>query len=617
MSDKQEIREEEEDSIFETEPRKTKSKEEKSESKEEKEILDFDVWKIPKKTPDKVEGRIFHWFWIAKTPLNHKLIQECKSDCTVKIYKRDFWTKERVPPILEYLEDDHHLLVPVNYGLKKFEKLKIDSIRDDRFLGYHRDNKELPVVKIELKEDHSQITGKDMCIKDLSKFGQASLCLPTGDGKTNVAIYIYGELCRKENKRLRCLVVCHVLELEAQFADRVQSTCPGIRVGLLRNKPVQKNPEKYDFIVCTVQSLTKKAKTGSKASKSKKNKNDAISMEDEKPKEDETDKEEKPRDPWEEYSTGFKYGDSFMCLFGLVVIDEAHRYSSNVWSAIFPMNNCRYLLQLTATPKPGGGTEKRRDLWCGKPSFWKIRSYAGIGRVKYYEPEYERITDQYMNERNYDNTKMTNDLCSVDDRNQYMVKMMLEEGQPLFAQGLCLLAVTERIKKIEHCGVIKNMIRERDPNITVCIVGGDEEPMTKEEIVKHNIILSTFSKMSLFFDADNIAMIAILTPDVSNTIMYQLFGRGTRMNSISKVLNVLYFIERYSFFESRFQQHHKYFEELKFDIILADVKTKRGLEYLEYQDGEEREKVKRKSKSIEESHFGADARSFKPKGNPF
>lgn len=586
--------------------------------------ISLSEWKIPKKS-NAICGRIFHWFWLEKTATNQKLIEECKKECTVRPWKRNFWTKERVEPIKEFIEDEKYLLIPINYALSKFKDQGVESIPDDRFLGFCDYKKELPTINIELKEQQNQTVGKELCLKDLYTFGQASLCLGTGEGKTNVAIYIYGELCQKENKRLRTLVVCHAKDLESQFADRIQSTCPDVRVGLLRDKAVKKNLEKYDFIIATVQSLTMKEKDFEKKKKeptkpkSSKSKTSLMIMQDEGGLEPLAIKQKK-LNAWEEFKMGFKYDDSFMGLFGLVIIDEAHRYASHVWSSIFPLNNCRYLLQLTANPKPGGGTEKRRDLWCGKPSFWKKKTYKGIGQVNYYEPEYERITDQYINGNNYDTTAMINNLVAVDDRNEYMAKVMLDVGAEIFAKGGVMLGVGERIDKVPHLSVMKNLIKERDPKITTCIVGGSEKELTKKEITSHNIILSTFKKLAEFFDADNIAVIVILTPDFNNLIHDQLMGRGSRMNSIFKKLLVIYFIERYSWFETKFLQRHKHFEELEFDIVLSDVKTKRGLEYLE--DGpcpaDKNSNKKRNSDHLDKSHmFGADSFSFKPSKKPF
>lgn len=569
---------------------------------------------------ESIQGRIFHWFWVKKTPTNVKLINESRKKCIYQPFARNYFTKERVDPIHEYLEDEDYLLMPINVALKQFSNMGLKSIPDDRFLGYNRETKELPIVKVELKEEFSQVSAKDACVKDLTKYGQASLCLPTGNGKTNVAIYIYGEMCKKENKRIRCLVVCHLKGLESQFADRIQSVCPGVKVGLLRDKSVQKNIERYDFVVGTVQSITKKNKPPSKTlvlNNQKKSKQLLTSFDEETSLQQ---KKELKKSAWDKYKEDFKYNDSFFGLFGMTIIDEAHRYTAEVWSSIFPLNNSRYLLQLTAQPKRGAGTWKRRELWCGSASFWEERTYEGKGVMKYFEAEYERIPNQFKNDKDYDKINMINHLCSVDERNEYMANVILKETKEIIEQGGTVLAVSERTERIPHLDSIKTMLKEKDSSVKVCIVNQNTK-LTNDEIKEHNIILSTPGKMGEFFDSDSVAVIVLMTPDISNDVLYQLFGRGTRLNSKFKVVTVIYFIERYSWFEQRFQSHHKYFEEkLKFEIVLSDVKTRRGLEKSKNNIVETitgKRKSDRDDQNDRSVLFRPDSLAFKPKRNPF
>jgi hypothetical protein len=502
------------------------------------------------KTENKWLVKIYHWLIIEKNKANNDKISSWKNDCTIRPYKTNFWTKERIPPIEEYLEDKEYIYLPMRFGIKEMKKdIYKDTfiIIDQRFKSFvDTKGNLLPEFKIELSEDFSQISGRDVCVKDLINYGQATLCLPTGAGKTTTSVAIYCEICKYEKKRIRCLIIVNSNGLQTQLVMKIGEQCPDILIGSWKDKKVKKNPELYDMIVTTIQGVTQKDKIKKKL------------------------KPPKFNSEFEKYFYYFKHGDEFFSLFGMTLIDEGHHYSGDNWRSIYAMCNSRYILTLTATPKQSGGMEKCREIWTGVPSIWKKKDYKDKGIVKFFEPKYEKIPDQWRDTNTLDKIAMTSNLCEIEDRNTYIAKNLVSEYNKIKDGGGILLVLGERVEKIPHMHNLRLLIKEIDPSLS-CIVHGGKERHDLEEFKYHHIVLSTFCMFAEYLDCDKIAAVAIITSNIQQNILDQCLGRGSRFNSLFGKMTVLYFADLYSFFKDNFKSHLNFFIERNFQIEYIDL----------------------------------------------
>lgn len=146
----------------------------------------------------------------------------------------------------------------------------------------------------QLKESTNQIEAAASVIGGLREEGSGILSLPTGYGKTTVALYVLSKMS------VKTLIVVHKEFLMTQWAERITQFLPNARVGRLQANVV--DVEDKDIVIAMLQSLSKK-----------------------------------------DYDTSVFHG------FGLTIIDETHHVCTRSFSKMFTKINTKYLLGLSAT----------------------------------------------------------------------------------------------------------------------------------------------------------------------------------------------------------------------------------------------------------------------------
>jgi hypothetical protein len=120
------------------------------------------------------------------------------------------------------------------------------------------------------------------------------LCLPTGFGKTTVALHVLAKM------GLKTLIVVHKEFLMTQWVEKIALFLPGAKVGRIQGSIVDVNDK--DIVVGMLQSLSMKT-----------------------------------------------YDRTTFELFGLTIIDETHHVCAKTFSKLFTKFNTRYVLGLSAT----------------------------------------------------------------------------------------------------------------------------------------------------------------------------------------------------------------------------------------------------------------------------
>lgn len=146
----------------------------------------------------------------------------------------------------------------------------------------------------QLKESTHQVEASASVIDGLRKEGSGILSLPTGYGKTTVALYVLSVMS------VKTLIVVHKEFLLTQWVERISQFLPGARVGRLQANVV--DVEDKDIVIAMLQSLSKK-----------------------------------------------DYDPSVFNGFGLTIIDETHHVCTRSFSKMFTKINTKYLLGLSAT----------------------------------------------------------------------------------------------------------------------------------------------------------------------------------------------------------------------------------------------------------------------------
>lgn len=183
-----------------------------------------------------------------------------------------------------YRESEKFLYVPRHYGKEAFgpaEYRRSPSV--DTLLCFQGS----------LRSETHQHQASEACVRGLREDGCCVLSLPTGFGKTTVALHVLSHM------RTRTLIVVHKEFLMTQWKARIQQFLPEARIGTIRGKVL--DIEDKDIVVCMLQSLSTK---------------------------------DYPFDPY---------------CFGLTIIDETHHICAKSFSNMLFKIQTRYMLGLSAT----------------------------------------------------------------------------------------------------------------------------------------------------------------------------------------------------------------------------------------------------------------------------
>ena len=181
-----------------------------------------------------------------------------------------------------YSESKNNLYLPRNYR-EKYHPLVLpsyDSI-SVRFEGT-------------LKESTKQVSASSTILKELRERTGTILSLPTGYGKTTVALYVASHMAMKT------LIIVHKEFLLNQWIEKIQQFLPTARIGKIQGDVIDVNNK--DIVIGMLQSLSSK---------------------------------DYPAETFEG--------------FGLTIIDETHHICTRTFSRVFSKFNTAYVLGLSAT----------------------------------------------------------------------------------------------------------------------------------------------------------------------------------------------------------------------------------------------------------------------------
>ena len=176
---------------------------------------------------------------IRKKSINEKIINEAKSDLTVKPYiNSDYGAVEE--PFKIYLENNNKLYVPKFYGIEKFGKPDTNTILPGQDID----------IDFSLKLKEEQIIPAEHTINAYKEKGGGILSLPCGFGKTILALYFISVL------KKRTIVIVHKEFLMNQWIERIKFALPTAKVGIIQGDKCE--IENSDIIIGMLQTLSMK-----------------------------------------------------------------------------------------------------------------------------------------------------------------------------------------------------------------------------------------------------------------------------------------------------------------------------------------------------------------------
>jgi superfamily II DNA or RNA helicase len=311
--------------------------------------------------------------------------------------------------------------------------------------------------------------------KDPEQGGGGLLELPCAYGKTTLALYICAQL------RVKTLVIVHKEFLLNQWIERIHQFLPTARVGKIQGSTV--DVDNKDIVIGMLQSLSMK-----------------------------------------------DYPADTFTSFGLMVIDEVHHISSEVFSCALFKVVTKYTMGLSATMNRKDGTTKVFKMFLGDVVYKGERDeeHDVIVRAIQYrstDTEFSRVETDYMGKVKY--STMIVKLCAFSPRSEFILRVLSDMVAENPEQQIMILAHNKSVLKYLH-----DAIRDREIATVGYYVGGMKEAALKESEGK-KVIIATYSMASEALDIKTLTTLIMATP---KTDIEQAVGRILRQKHTSPIV---------------------------------------------------------------------------------
>lgn len=329
---------------------------------------------------------------VLKNQFSEKALDKLKKDLTAEpVQQQGYVTQDASFPI--YLESPKKIYLPRYYGIQKY--------------GLPKSNKLIGTgIQANLKFDGSlrpyQINIADIYLKAAREMGGGLISIGCGRGKTVIGLYIASSI------NLKTLVVVHKEFLAEQWVERIlgdpskniKGFLPTAKVGRLQGKII--DVEGKDIVIAMVQSLSQK-----------------------------------------------DYDENMLKEFGLVIYDECHHLSAEIFSRALIKTATQFTLGLSATPDRKDGLTHVFKYFLGDIVYSEAQNEDQtilIKGIHYYndDPVYAAEITNRMGDLN--RPQMINNICGCERRN----KVILSELQILMNEGRKVLILSDRKEHLKY-----------------------------------------------------------------------------------------------------------------------------------------------------------------------
>jgi len=429
---------------------------------------------------------------------NEELITKLKKELTVSP-NNNFDTND-IKEYPVYLESDNKLYITKFLGLQKFGI----RIVNNQSTGLEC---ERLVFTGKLRDVQSEpVNNFIKAAEDPLKQG-GIISVPCGFGKTIMAIYI---TCYFKKKTM---FVSHKDFLNQQFISTLNLFVPEATVGIIKQKKV--DIRNKDVVIASLQSLAMR-----------------------------------------------DYDPEIFKEFGLVIFDECHHISSEVFSRALQKMNIPITLGLSATLNRKDGLRKVFEWYLGK-SVYRHKNNNDINMSihihKYYETnsKYSEVRQMYNGKPNM--VAMINNICNYKPRTIYIIDIIKKilEKEP----NRRLLILSERrnqLKDIEEL-IISNKISD-----VGYYVGG----MSMKDLdlsAEKQIILATYQMSSEGLNIPTLNTVIFASPisDIQQSIGRILREKKEERKYIPLCIDIW---DEFSIFKNKGWKRIKYYNDNNYDI---------------------------------------------------
>jgi superfamily II DNA or RNA helicase len=397
-----------------------------------------------------------------------------------------------------FRESSQRIYMPRHFGEKKYgiaPKMRV-SQGDEMDVPFAGDLRENQVPVVNAYLEH--------VAKDPVQGGGGLLELPCAYGKTTLALYICSQL------RVKTLVIVHKEFLLNQWIERIHQFLPTARVGKIQGSTI--DIENKDIVIGMLQSLSMK-----------------------------------------------DYPDGTFSSFGLMVIDEVHHISSEVFSCALFKVVTRYTLGLSATMNRKDGTTKVFKMFLGEVVYKGQRDEehdVTVRAIQYKnnDTDFSRTETDYMGKTKY--STMIVKLCDFAPRSEFILRVLSDMIHENPNQQIMILAHNKSVLKYLH-----DAIHDRNIASVGYYVGGMKEHALKESEGK-KVIIATYSMASEALDIKTLTTLIMATP---KTDIEQSVGRILRQKHTAPV--VVDIIDSHEIFVRQWYKRCSFYKKNKYTIV--------------------------------------------------
>lgn len=356
-----------------------------------------------------------------------------------------------------------------------------------------------------LKESTNQPEAVREVVRGLTEHGSGILSLPTGYGKTTVALYVMCQLKRKT------LIVVHKEFLMNQWIERIQQFVPSASIGKVQANVI--DIEGKDVVIGMLKSLSMK-----------------------------------------EYDKRLFHG------FGFTIIDETHHVCTRTFSRMLMKINSTYLLGLSATLERKDGLTKVLHWFLGDVLFKverKRQMHVEVERVDF-RPSHYQVAPFPLNRARQPNVpEGINVITVLPERNRLLFDIISAK----LVERRHILVLTDRRN---HCTDLLTYCAQQLPEETFGLYIGGMKPEELKQSEQCAVIFATFSLAHEGLDIPTLDTLILATP---KSDIVQSVGRILRETQGKKNAPcVVDIVDQWGPFKYQYFKRLKYYKATGFHI---------------------------------------------------
>lgn len=453
-------------------------------------------------------------FFIPKNLLTVQLIQKIKADLNVSPYSDFNEYNVKTFKVYKVIKgEDSGLLIPIYYALNICTEFNLSYIVNFcKVKNELTDNYNTNLIAL---RPGTQQEAFNVCIQEFVKpFGGGILHLQTAGGKTILALKL---IC---HSKMKALIIVNTIELMVQWKTEIKKFIPDARIGTIQGKIF--DIEDKDITIGMIQTITIK---------------DEVTFH------------------------NFYFSS-------VLILDEIHNFSSEVFSKIIFKVRPKFIFGLTATLARKDKLEKLLHWYAGPVLFSNISSEkkdeTEIHIYKYKGASSIAIT--LKDNKTPACSTMISNIADDIERSNLIISILADLTKN---KERNVLVISDRISQLEY-------IHKHLDNSALFIGKMKSEDLLKSK--ESQILLATYKLASEGF---SLAKLNCLLFATSRTSITQAIGRIYRKkHDITPIIVDIY--DDFSYFKSQYYKRRKTYKELISNCIFKNLTAKKNLPEITY-----------------------------------